>query len=174
MEEVAAFKRDISIDEALEMAGEVGPGGELSLSGLQGASKAFFLASFFRSNNRHLLAVVPDARAAGRFAEDLRFFLGVKDEAQSEAEKVFLFPDTELLPFELKAPHPSILSARLELYHRLTQGRPFIIVTTARNLMQKLAPAPAFEQRVIRLACDEEYSRDGLLQDLIEQGFTRV
>ncbi|MFQ5353655.1 MAG: DEAD/DEAH box helicase, partial [Thermodesulfobacteriota bacterium] len=178
MEEVAAFKRDISIDEALEMAGEVGPGEELSVSGLRGASDAFFLASFFSSSNRPVLAVVPDARAAGRFAEDLRFFIGAQADAQAnaeaEVEKVFLFPDTELLPFELKAPHPSILSARLELYHRLTRGRPFIIVTTARNLMQKLAPAPAFEQRVIRLARDEDYERDALVGDLLERGFNRV
>ncbi|MFQ5480919.1 MAG: transcription-repair coupling factor [Thermodesulfobacteriota bacterium] len=166
MKRAAVDKRDISLKDALEMAGDVAPGQELSISGLHGASGAFLLASFFSSENRPLLAVLSDTRAAARFAEDLRFFLG--------PEAVYLFPETELLPFELKAPHPSILAARMELYHRFTEGRPFVTVTTARNLVQKLAPAPVFESRVIRLVRDEEYMRDVLVSDLLERGFTRV
>ncbi len=159
-------RRDFSIKEAVEKAGALRAGGELTVSGMHGSCRAFFLASFFRSFGSPVLAVLPDTRSAARFAEDLRFFLG--------AEAVFLFPSTELLPFSLKAPHPSILSARMELYHRLAEGRAFVTVTAARNVMQRLAPAPSLEARVLRLVKGEDYPRDGLITELAGHGFRRV
>jgi len=159
-------KRETSIKEAVNLAKEMKPGEELTVSGLRGSSRAFLLASFFRATGSNVLAILSDTRAALRYAEDLRFFLG--------PESVFFFPSTELLPFSLKAPHPSILSARMELYHRLAHGAPFVTVTTARCLMQRIAPAPALEARVLRLAVGEDYPREEFLAELLAQGFRRV
>ncbi len=152
--------------DALGAAGTARPGGGLVIGGLRGSSGAFVLASFFRRFGRPVLAVAPDERAAAGLEEDLMFFLGGED--------VFLFPSLELLPLSLKAPHPAILSARMEVYHRLMCGPPSVIVTSARNLMWKLPPMPALEAGLIRLERDGEYPRDSLVSDLLMQGFTRV
>jgi len=159
-------KIETSIKEAVDLAGAVKPGEELTVSGLRGSSRAFLLASFFRATGSNVLAVLSDTRAALRYAEDLRFFLG--------PESVFFFPSTELLPFSLKAPHPSIVSARMELYHRLADGASFVTVTTARCLMQRIAPAPALEARVLRIITGEDYPREEFLAELLAQGFRRV
>jgi len=159
-------KRETSIKEAVNLAGAIKPGEELTLSGLRGSSRAFLLASFFRAEGSNVLAILSDTRAALRYAEDLRFFLG--------PESVFFFPSTELLPFSLKAPHPSILSARMELYHRLAHGAPFVTVTTARCLMRRIAPAPALDARVLRIETGEDYPREEFLAELLAQGFRRV
>jgi len=159
-------KREISIKEAVNLAEAMKPGEELTVSGLRGSSRAFLLASFFRVTGSNVLAVLSDTRAALRYAEDLRFFLG--------PESVFFFPSMELLPFSLKAPHPSIISARMELYHRLADGAPFVTVTTARCLMRRIAPAPALEARVLRVITGEDCPREEFLAELLAQGFRRV
>ncbi len=166
MSREALDRMDYSLIDAIEAAGKARPGDELGVHGLHGSSGAYLLASFFRLFGRPVLAVAPDDRGAERLKEDIAFFLGKED--------VFLFPSTETLPLSLKSPHPAILSARMEFYHRLMEGRPFVTVTSARNLMGRLAPGPALEAGVIRLTRGREHPRDELVMALSEHGFMRV
>ncbi len=159
-------RRVCSLDEALEASSAIGPGERLVVGGLHGSSGAYAVASFFRRYGRAVLVVAADERAATAMEEDLLFFLG--------SDHVFLFPSTEVLPLSLKAPHPAILAKRMELNQKILEGRPFITITSARNLMQRIPPLPALEKGITRLARGEEHPRDNLVLTLVEHGFTRV
>ncbi len=165
MEMIAADKKAYSIKTAVHGASGLKPGQELRLYGLHGSAKPFLLASAFRSLNRPLLAVLPTQEAAEDFAEDLKFFL---------PGCVSLYPSTELLPFEPHPAHQEITASRVELLFRLLSGPPFIIVSSAPSLMQRVIPKGELAGRSIELKKGIEYERDSLLQRLQGMGYSRM
>ncbi len=161
------LNKEITADAAIKYISGVAPGGRFTLSGLYGSSKAFFLTSAYRTLGRPVLAVLPDEATAGAFAKDLSFFLN--------PEEVFFYPSTELLPFELTPPHQRLLSERIRLLYRLLENeKPFIAVTSAENLMQKVAPKNTLPERVVHLKKEEEFLRDDLVERLIRAGYRRA
>ncbi|MFQ5736317.1 MAG: transcription-repair coupling factor [Thermodesulfobacteriota bacterium] len=159
-------KKANPFEAAVKEAGGLGPGSELTLSGLYGSARAYFLASAFKRLGRIVLAVLPTEEAAAEFAEDLRFFL--------PAGTVCLYPSTEVLPFEPQPVHHEITAARMETLHRLLTAGPFITVASAPNLMQRVVPAGELSKKVLRLCKGGEYPRDELLLALHEAGYARM
>ncbi len=142
------------------------PGSEFTLSGLFGSSKAFFLASFFKTFKRQVLAVLPGQEAAEDFSADLRFFLPEED--------VFFYPSPEILPFESLSAHQEIQAKRIELLFRLCDGRPFITVSSAPNLMQRVMPREGLIRMAVNLKVGEEYPRDELFAKLHGLGYSKM
>ncbi|MFQ5442412.1 MAG: transcription-repair coupling factor [Thermodesulfobacteriota bacterium] len=162
------LNKELTVDAAIKNISSLRPGGPLTLSGLYGSSKAFFLASAYKRLSRPVLAVLPDEASAGAFAKDLAFFLN--------PEEVFFYPSTELLPFELTPPHQRLLSERIRLLYRLLEkeGKPFITVTSAEVLMQRVAPKNTLPERVVNLKVEGEFLRDDLVKRLLGSGYRRV
>ncbi|MFQ5465669.1 MAG: transcription-repair coupling factor [Thermodesulfobacteriota bacterium] len=161
--------RDISLDRAVTGASALAPGGELKVAGLVGSARAYLLARVFRAAARPMLVVLPTDEAAEEFASDLLFFL--------KAQQVRPFPSTEVLPFELAPPHPEIAASRVELLFRLTgpsDAAPFICVTSAPNLMQRVPPRRTLETSTVTLERGGEYPREGLLGRLREMGYATM
>ncbi len=154
------------LQAAIKEAGGLGPGAGLTLCGLYGSARAYFLSAAFRRLKRPFLAVLPTEEAAEEFAGDLRFFL--------PGESVRLYPSPEVLPFEPQPAHHEITAARMELLHELLEPRPFITVSSVPNLMQRVIPAKELSRRVLTLKKGEEYPRDGLLLSLHEAGYARM
>lgn len=141
-------------------------GAELSLGGLYGSARAFFLATLFKGHDRPVLAVLPTQEAAEGFASDLRFFLG--------ADRVLLYPSTEVLPFELEQAHQEIQAERMRVLFSLTVEPPCITVSSADNLMQRVMPASGLGQRVIDIKKGAEVPLDGLVSRLQDIGYSRM
>ncbi|MBI5237200.1 MAG: transcription-repair coupling factor [Deltaproteobacteria bacterium] len=142
------------------------PGAEFNISGLLGSTKALFLASAFKSIKRPVLAVLPTEEAAEDFADDLGFFL--------KPGSVLLYPSTEILPFEPQPAHQEIQASRMETLFNLLNSTPFITVTSAPSLMQRVIPAEGLKEKVINLKKGEEYLRDELTVSLQEIGYSRM
>ena len=155
-----------SFMEALKLSKGLFSGSELKLTGLYGASRAYFLAESFRLMKRPILAVLPGPEEAESFAEDLRFFLGRED--------VLVYPSPENLPFELQPPHQEIQAQRMEVFFNLLTKRPFVCVTPASTLLQKVTPKESLSQRVVIIKKGEEAERDSLLVTLQEAGYSRM
>ncbi|GMR04826.1 MAG: transcription-repair coupling factor [Thermodesulfobacteriota bacterium] len=162
------LNKEITVDAAIKNISGLEPGGRFTLSGLYGSSKAFFLASAYKTLSRTVLAVLPDEASAEAFARDLAFFL--------DPGEVFFYPSTELLPFDLESPHQRLVSERIKLLYRLAGAgqKPFIAVTSAENLMQKVAPKESLLTRVVHLVKEGEFLRDDLVKKLLDSGYTRV
>ncbi|MEK7774127.1 MAG: hypothetical protein AAB307_07230, partial [Deltaproteobacteria bacterium] len=154
-----------SIRQAVAQAARLRDGEGLSLGGLYGSAKAFFLAAFFKGQGRPVLAVLPTQEAAEGFAADLEFFLG--------ADRVLFYPSTEVLPFELQPAHQEIQAERMKVLFSLTGQVPFITVSSAGNLMQRVMPGSGLGVRVIDIKKGLEIPMDGLISRLQDIGYSR-
>ncbi|BBZ30068.1 transcription-repair-coupling factor [Mycolicibacterium madagascariense] len=118
-----------------------------------------------------LLVVTATGREADDLTAELRAVLG---------DAVAMFPSWETLPHERLSPGVETVGARMMVLRRLNNpddarfGGPLrVVVTTARSLLQPMAPDLADIEPVI-LTVGEETDFDGLLTRLVELAYTRV
>jgi len=97
-----------------------------------GSSLALLLSEAARAREGVLVAVTEDNRAARTLEDDLAFFAGELP--------VLHFPDWETLPYDLFAPHPQLVSQRIDTLYRLPATRKGVLVVSIATLMQRLAP----------------------------------
>ncbi len=97
-----------------------------------GSSLALLLREMAHARDGVVVAVTADNRAASALEEDLAFFAGDLP--------VLHFPDWETLPYDLFAPHPQLVSQRIDTLYRLPATRKGVLVVSAATLMQRLAP----------------------------------
>ncbi|MGH8184242.1 MAG: transcription-repair coupling factor, partial [Rhodanobacteraceae bacterium] len=97
-----------------------------------GSSLALLLCEAARAHEGIVVAVAPDNRAARNLEEELGFF--------ANGLSVLHFPDWETLPYDLFAPHPQLVSQRIDTLYRLPATRKGVLVVPVATLMQRLAP----------------------------------
>jgi transcription-repair coupling factor (superfamily II helicase) len=118
-----------------------------------------------------LLVVTATGREADDLTAELRGVFG---------DQAALFPSWETLPHERLSPGVDTVGARLMLLRRLARpddqhlGPPLkVVVTTARSLLQPMAPDIA-EVEPVTLKVGTELDFDGLIARLVELAYTRV
>jgi transcription-repair coupling factor (superfamily II helicase) len=98
-----------------------------------GSSPALLLCEAARSRDGVVVAVTADSRGARILEDELQFFAG-------DGLQVLHFPDWETLPYDLFAPHPQLVSQRIDTLYRLPSARSGVLVVPVSTLMQRLAP----------------------------------
>jgi transcription-repair coupling factor (superfamily II helicase) len=97
-----------------------------------GASLALLLCEAARRRTGLIVAVTADSRAARTLEDELGVFAGELP--------VLHLPDWETLPYDLFAPHPQLISQRIDTLYRLPSTRRGVLVVPVATLMQRLAP----------------------------------
>ncbi len=97
-----------------------------------GSSLALLLCEASRRRDGVIVAVTADSRAARTLEDELAVFAGDLP--------VLHFPDWETLPYDLFAPHPQLVSQRIDTLNRLPGTRRGVLVVPVSTLMQRLAP----------------------------------
>ncbi|MGH8190957.1 MAG: transcription-repair coupling factor, partial [Rhodanobacteraceae bacterium] len=97
-----------------------------------GSSLALLLCEAARKCEGVVVAVTADSRGARLLEDELQVFAGDL--------QVLHFPDWETLPYDLFAPHPQLISQRIDTLYRLPATRRGVLVVPASTLMQRLAP----------------------------------
>jgi transcription-repair coupling factor (superfamily II helicase) len=126
---------------------------------LDGLGLALALASLARRQGGPVLVVASDGYAARQLRDDLK---------QLDAPPVELFPDWEILPYDLYSPHPDLVSRRLDLLARLPGMTEGIVITPVSALIQRLAPPAWIQGQSLNLAVGDRLDSDrfrGLLGD---------
>ncbi|MGE2833850.1 transcription-repair coupling factor [Mycobacterium sp. SMC-4] len=118
-----------------------------------------------------LLVVTATGREADDLTAELRGVFG---------DTVAMFPSWETLPHERLSPGVDTVGARMMLLRRLTHpdderlGPPLrIVVTTARSLLQPMAPDIA-DIEPVTLSVGAELDFDSVIERLVELAYTRV
>jgi transcription-repair coupling factor (superfamily II helicase) len=134
------------------------------------ASARVFVASAL-AQTAPLVVVTATGREADDLTAELRGVFG---------DAVAMFPSWETLPHERLSPGVDTVGARLLLLRRLTHPddarlgpRPRVVVTTARSLLQPMAPDVA-DVEPVTLTEGGEADFDGLIARLVELAYTRV
>ncbi len=97
-----------------------------------GSSLALLLCEAARTRSGLLVAVTADNRTAHTLEDELTVFAGDLP--------VLHFPDWETLPYDLFAPHPQLVSQRIDTLYRLPSLTRGVLVVPVSTLMQRLAP----------------------------------
>ena len=103
---------------------------------LYGSSRGLAIAQAARAHHGPLMVVAPDAPAAQRLEDEIRFFLG-DDEP---GIPLVNFPDWETLPYDVFSPHQDIISERLATLGRLASLGRGVLIVPVTTLMVRIGP----------------------------------
>ena len=108
--------------------------GQDATVGVASSARPFLVAARFAADPKATLVVAAGEEAADTFARTVGAFVG--------EERVLRLPDYEGNPFSLDAPpQPRLHGRRLEALWSLQQGKPAVVVASARALLRRIAPA---------------------------------
>ena len=138
---------------ALEDAWAKLDSGQDATVGVASSARPFLVAARFVADPRATLVVTAGEEAADTFARTVGAFIG--------EERVLRFPDYEGNPFSLDDPlQPRLHGRRLEALWSLQQGKPAVVVASARALLRRIAPAKEEVARPLTLVAGSDLSED--------------
>lgn len=127
--------------------------GQDATVGVASSARPFLVAARFAADPRATLAVAAGEEAADTFARTVGAFVG--------EERVLRLPDYEGNPFSLDAPpQPRLHGRRLEALWSLQQGKPAVVVASARALLRRIAPAKEEVARPLALVAGSDLSEE--------------
>ena len=135
--------------------------------GLAGAAAALSAARAAEGADATILVLAPDASAAARLEEELRFFAPPQ-------LPIHPFPGYETLPYDQFSPHPDIISQRLRTLASLPGLRAAIVVTDLATALQRLPPRDFVDGHVLNLAIGQELDLEAFRLRLTAAGYASV
>ena len=127
--------------------------GQDATVGVASSARPFLVAARFAADPRATLVVAAGEEAADTFARTVGAFVG--------EERVLRLPDYEGNPFSLDAPpQPRLHGRRLEALWSLQQGKPAVVVASARALLRRIAPAKEEVARSLTLVAGSDLSEE--------------
>lgn len=127
--------------------------GQDATVGVASSARPFLVAARFAADPRATLVVAAGEEAADTFARTVGAFVG--------EERVLRLPDCEGNPFSLDAPpQPRLHGRRLEALWSLQQGKPAVVVASARALLRRIAPAKEEVARPLALVAGSDLSEE--------------
>lgn len=127
--------------------------GQDATVGVASSARPFLVAARFAADPRATLVVTAGEEAADTFARTVGAFVG--------EERVLRLPDYEGNPFSLDAPlQPRLHGRRLEALWSLQQGKPAVVVASARALLRRIAPAKEEMARPLALVAGSDLSEN--------------
>lgn len=127
--------------------------GQDATVGVGSSARPFLVAARFAADPRATLVVAAGEEAADTFARTVGAFVG--------EERVLRLPDYEGNPFSLDAPpQPRLHGRRLEALWSLQQGKPAVVVASARALLRRIAPAKEEVARPLVLVTGSDLSEE--------------
>lgn len=127
--------------------------GQDATVGVASSARPFLVAARFTADPRATLVVAAGEEAADTFARTVGAFVG--------EERVLRLPDYEGNPFSLDAPpQPRLHGRRLEALWSLQQGKPAVVVASARALLRRIAPAKEEVARPLALVAGSDLSEE--------------
>jgi transcription-repair coupling factor (superfamily II helicase) len=137
--------------------------GRSTLVGLSCSAKAMALARMHRDLQRSLLVIVPSQEDAEALLGDLEVCLG--------EERVFFFPETEVIPYDDRSPHVGLLGERITALAALGRRESVVAIATARAVAGRLVTPETFRTFSLPLSVGQELPIDELSGALVARGF---
>jgi transcription-repair coupling factor (superfamily II helicase) len=153
----------------------------MRLSGLRGAARAVVAAELVRAHgNRPALVLVPNAKAADSFLDDLRAALG-----EAEEGRVRSFPRHDTQPYERFSPQPFVVAQRMDVLYRwlASAGRKRggaspeaepVVVAPWTALAMRVPSRDTVRERTVHLEIGQTLDRDALVEVLVAAGYERM
>ncbi|GJL54416.1 MAG: transcription-repair-coupling factor [Nitrospirales bacterium] len=108
---------------------------------------------------------------ATQFFQDLQFYYSVFGTPQ---EELVHFPQWASLPYQSSLPPTDVIARRACALHRLTTGKPTVLVTSIFAILQKVLPQDTFFDACFSLDLGHVYEHEPLIEKLLRLGYRRV
>ncbi|WP_447969954.1 transcription-repair coupling factor [Nitrospira sp. M1] len=108
---------------------------------------------------------------ATQLFQDLQFYYSVFGKPQ---EHLVHFPQWASLPYQSSLPPTDVIAQRACALHRLTTGKPTILITSILAILQKVLPQDAFFDACFSLDLGHVYEHEPLIKKLLRLGYRRV
>jgi len=140
---------------------------KLSVCGLYGSAKAYFLAGLKKKINNPFFIIFSHQTQAERIYLELRTFL-------EKTTPILFFPELEILPYDEILPHKELVGERLATLDKLSSSpENIIIVTSLRAILFKTPSYSALNASKISLQTSMNISLNTLLERFIQLGYLR-
>lgn len=158
----SAFRRTLPMEEILS---SVARGGAATVEHLVGSTPSLFV-KILAEETPQLLVITPDEEAAKLMLSDLESLC---------ARGTLFFPALGLDPEDPeRVVDTALLVQRSEVLDRLSLARRFILVASANAVIEKVASADMFRDRVVDIRKGNRLEPHGLKAKLVEQGYDLV
>lgn len=136
---------------------------------ITGSHLSFVLSELIQQTQQSICIVVPSMQQLERLAAEMDFFLG------DDGPIVHLFPDWETLPYDSFSPHQDIVSERIHILRQLLiNQRPMVVITTARCLMNRLAPTQFIAEQCLSCKVGDHFDAQSYRNLLTQSGYHSV
>ena len=141
--------------------------GAIKFGQLYGSSIGLALAEDRIQTAVSSLVICPSSENAQVIADEISYF-------NQTDQIVEVFPDLEILPYDLSPPRRDIISKRSEILHKLIKKEVNLLVLNASNLLWKLPPRDFFDSLSQQIEVGQSLSIAEIKEILQRSGFDRV
>ena len=134
---------------------------------LYGSSIGLALAENRMQTEVSSLVICPNSEKAKIIADEISYF-------NQTDQVVEVFPDLEILPYDLSPPRRDIISKRSEILHKLIKKEVNLLVLNASSLLWKLPPRDFFDSLSQQIEVGQSLSINKIKEILKRSGFERV
>jgi transcription-repair coupling factor (superfamily II helicase) len=146
------------------------PGKHNSWGQLYGSSDALVIAQAAQQagkDSKPVIVITPDTPSATRLEYDIRFYA-------DENIPVLIFPDWEILPYDVFSPHQDIISERLSTLSRLPALKQGVLIVPVATLLHRLAPTHFLEGNCFQIDVGQKLDLQSMRVRLDNAGYRRV
>lgn len=137
-------------------------------SPLYGADLALHLSKRALESTFPLLIVLPNAHEVNRLKRELQWA------AEGSKLPILVFPDWEILPYDIFSAHQSIISERILLLHQIPRLKQGIILISIPSLMHQMSPPDYIASHVFSFKEKDALSLEKFTSQLQQNGYWHV
>ena len=137
---------------------------------LYGSSDALVIAQMAQQAGRDskpIIIITPDTPTATRLEYDIRFYV-------DETIPVLIFPDWEILPYDVFSPHQDIISERLATLSKLPGLKQGVLIVPVATILHRLAPTHYLEGNCFQIDVGQKLDLQSMRTRLDNGGYRRV
>ena len=134
---------------------------------LYGSATSLAIAENIENKTGPKIIITPDMDSAEKICIEVNFFTDFNF-------SIALFPDLEILPYDISPPSKQVIANRSEILFKMTTNEIDVLVLNAANLLWRLPPKDFFTQQSFSLQEGQSFSMNRMKPRLKNNGYERA
>ncbi len=135
------------------------------ISGLWGASFAFFISRIYSQINHNIIIIFDHIKQAELFQIDLGFFLSQDD--------IIFYPELDISPYD-KIYDKQLIIERIKSYSRTVNKEKYVFITSLKNTLLRFSTEKYFLDHIDHIKIEDTVNLDDFTEKLIISGYERT
>lgn len=133
------------------------------------SAKCYFAYEYFKKYQKHVVLTCSSEESAMHAYKQMGFIVG-----EDFAQTVLYFPLLDNMPYDRISAKNDILNQRANVLSILaTSNKPYIVITTAQNLLVKVPSTEIFKESTVSIKVGMKLELETLVLFLMQNGFER-